>query len=238
MDCAFGSTHYLRSIADKLILTNVGYLAAGIYAFHCGQYTLSAIGFVTTYTSTMYHLHYESQYFNFDNIFAMVMMNSFIFTLWDCYDICPMLFNFGILALPVAGFLLHQCEMPSDIIHVKDHEFESIGSKADDDLGVSSLTPLQILQQLREKRKGVKYLICCIRQNRPLYDFFHCLWHLASALGPILCAWYLAEYKPESAMGGGYFDDTHYFPVVPVVCFGVSAAINVAGNVADIMPID
>jgi hypothetical protein len=92
---------------------------------------------------------------------------------------------------------------------------------------------------------GMPGVICCCpsgdgslrRASNPQYDHYHMLWHIVSGLGTILSIHFFESCFPHLDAGGGYFYHFPDVPVVPVTCLALSAAVNLYGNRAGVMPL-
>ena len=123
----------------------------------------------------------------------------------------------GVVGIPVAAFLIVYCGMPADIVPSP---------------AVNSSTALLFL--------------CCQRQDRPLYNTIHAVWHLVSGVGPLASVWlfhrlalsngdltYVMGLPPARSL-----DPWHTLPLVPTAALLAGVAVNVAGNLAGVMPLD
>ena len=203
-----------------LVTTSATYGIAGVYAATCGQAHFAFLCLVTWVSSSLYHRHCEAKYFNVDNVFATSLLVAFAWSMYLAYPFSPAYFAFGTVGVPVAAFLLVYCGMPADIV-------PAVGS-----------TPASAF---------VVDMLCCFkRQDRPLYNAVHALWHLASGVGPVASVWlfhrvalsngdltYVMGLPPTHTL-----DPWHTLPLVPSVALLVGVVINVCGNVAGIMPLD
>jgi hypothetical protein len=80
---------------------------------------------------------------------------------------------------------------------------------------------------------------CCCRRGRLEYEFVHSLWHVISGVGPIAYTVYFYKYHPgDVSLGAGYLDSHGMIPTVPAISLIVSAAINVAMNIAGVAPLN
>jgi len=77
------------------------------------------------------------------------------------------------------------------------------------------------------------FLCNCIRTNRPEYDKYHSLWHIASGLGPLLSIWYLEQ----SITMGQITSFTAYY-VIPSVAVIIGIIVNIIGNIYGVFPVD
>jgi len=122
----------------------------------------------------------------------------------------------GVVGIPVAAFLIVYCGMPADIMPSP---------------AVNSSTLM---------------FLCCQRQDRPLYNAVHALWHLVSGVGPLASVWlfhrlalsngdltYVMGLPPARSL-----DPWHTLPLVPTAALLAGVAVNVAGNLAGVMPLD
>ena len=107
-----------RSWNHYLIWTSAIYLAGAVVAFLYDQTHFSALCFITWIGSSIYHRHKEAKFFNLDNIFATSLLVIFVWSMYVSYTFSSFYFYFGVLGIPVAGFLLVYCGMPADIISV------------------------------------------------------------------------------------------------------------------------
>lgn len=65
--------------------------------------------------ATAYHMHRESEYFNFDNIFASSLFFIYFYTWISSYPTVPTYFYLGMIGLPLAIFFLIYCGLPAII---------------------------------------------------------------------------------------------------------------------------
>ena len=101
-----------------LIWTSGIYLVGAIVAFLYGQHHFSVLCFITWIGSSSYHRYKEAKFFNLDNIFATSLLVIFVWSMCLSYTFSSFYFYFGVLGIPVAGFLLIYCGMPADIVSV------------------------------------------------------------------------------------------------------------------------
>ncbi len=194
---------------DKLIWTSAVYFIAGVFALCLDEYEISTLCFVTFSGSTLYHRNREIKFFNLDNIFATSLLVIYSCSLASSFSVCKEYFLLGVFGLPVAAFLLVYCGMPADVA------LNSTGS-------------------------------VCTRNGRSLYDNIHTLWHVVSGIGPVMSVWYLYSIKNGDSFLVGVptlVDSTHWYTsfdssIMPTVAVGIGVVINLAGNIAGIMPLD
>ena len=93
---------------------------------------------------------------------------------------------------------------------------------------------------------------CCIRTTPDNYNIMHFYWHLVSAMGPVLCSYYL-YYCHDSvnhnsfqsrAIGSDLYliqsekHNIHYFPMVPTLALLSGLILNLMLNYFEITPYD
>lgn len=201
-----------RKWTDKLITTSYIYLIAGLCAFCLGDINVGTLCSITCIGSCLYHRNREVRFFNLDNIFATSLLAVFCYALMSAYYLCEVFFLTGVLGAPIAAFLLVYCGMPADVT------IDNSG-------------------------------LCCTRKGRPIYDIIHTLWHIVSGLGPIVAVFYFYALRtkqfrflliPSSAeLTTTQLAWAEVDPVwMPASALCVGVIINVAGNLAGIMPLD
>lgn len=105
-----------RGFDDMLVYTSGIYAASGLYAFYTNQYFFGFMLCITSLGSTIYHLHHESSFFNFDNVFAMSKLFVYLFSAYDALTIYPLFAYLGIAGGPIALYLIAGCGTPVEII--------------------------------------------------------------------------------------------------------------------------
>lgn len=106
-----------RTWGDKILVSNYGYLLAGILAFiSVGQTQLGIVCTITFTASKLYHLNRESRFFNLDCVFASSLLVIFSYSLVHSYNRNYEYFMMGLLGCPVAAFLLIYCGQPAEIV--------------------------------------------------------------------------------------------------------------------------
>ena len=194
-----------RDWSDRLVTTSLVYFVSFVLGVWYGFYKFAFLCLITTVGSSIYHRHRESKYFNLDNVFASSLMVFFVHSLVSSYTHNETYFLLGMLGLPVAVFLLVYCGMPSDVIPMST-------DKSTDKLSQTSY-------------------FCCLRTDRPLYNFVHVLWHLASGVGPIISMWYF-----NSLQVRGITDP--YINILPELGVLCGVLVNLCGCSAGVMPLD
>ncbi len=198
-----------RKWHDKLIWTSAVYFIAGMFALCLNEFEISTLCFVTFSGSTLYHRNREIKFFNLDNIFATSLLVVYSCSLLSSFSVCQEYFLLGMIGLPVAAFLLVYCGMPAEV------SLDTTG-------------------------------FVCTRTERTLYDKIHTLWHVISGMGPVMSVWYLHSIKHGNFYLMGVpvsVDSTHWYAafdssIMPTVAIGIGVVINLAGNIAGIMPLD
>lgn len=194
-----------------LVTTSSVYLVASLVALIYGQVHFSFLCLVTWSGSSLYHRQRESKYFNLDNIFATSLLVIFVWSLYLSYEYSTAYFNFGIVGIPVAGFLLVYCGMPADI---------------------SALTNGSVCCYVREDRPLYNVVHACWHIASgcgPIASVF--LFHHVSMSNGDLT---LVMGVPSSRC----IDPWHWLPLVPTVALLVGVFVNMCGNAAGIMPLD
>lgn len=116
------SDSFERLSHDVLVVTSLIYGVAAVYAFLENQLHMSFLCAMTCIGSTIYHLHRESSYFNFDNIFAMSQLQIFCWSLYLSFGVRFFeYFIVGCISLPVVGFLLVYSGDPAEIEYDKEN---------------------------------------------------------------------------------------------------------------------
>ena len=74
-------------------------------------------------------------------------------------------------------------------------------------------------------------LCCLIRSDRPIYEKWHTVWHIASGLAPFSSICYV-EYMRRL----GIIDP--YQPYMPTIGFIISLGLNILGSSMGVFPVD
>ncbi|KAJ1431000.1 hypothetical protein B484DRAFT_395643 [Ochromonadaceae sp. CCMP2298] len=200
-----------RSWSDRLVVTSGAYGVSALFAAYQAQWWLACVCAVTCTGSTVYHLNREMLFFNMDNVFATSLLMVFVYTLLHAHSHHEVYFLLGLLGLPVAGFLIVFCGMPALIRPPKTTNTDT-GKYTDTDKETDKLG----------------WICCPTREGRELYDSVHTLWHLASAMGPLLSVWYI----------GHVYQEIQHDLTLPCVSLLLSVAINICANLCGVMPMD
>ena len=200
-----------RPWSHYLITTSSVYLVASLVALIFHQFHFSFLCLVTWTGSSLYHRQCEARYFNLDNIFATSLLAIFVWSMYLSYEYSNDYFNFGMVGIPVAGFLLVYCGMPADIKVVMN------GSMC---CYVREDRPLyNVVHACWHVASGVGPIASVL--------LFH---HVSMATGDLTLImgvphWYC-------------IDPWQWLPAVPTIALLVGVCVNVCGNVAGIMPLD
>jgi hypothetical protein len=200
-----------RPWSHYLITSSLVYLVASLVALMYGQFHFSFLCLVTWCGSSLYHRHSEARYFNLDNIFATSLLVIFMWSMYLSYEYSTVYFNFGMIGIPVAGFLLVYCGMPADI---------------------TTITNGAMCCYVREDRPLYNVVHAC-------WHFASGVGPVASVL--LFHQVSLSNGDLTLIMGvpaSHCLDPWHWLPVVPALALLVGLCVNVCGNVAGIMPLD
>jgi hypothetical protein len=136
-------------------------------------------------------------------VFATSLLVLYGYSLWHSIGRDELYVQLGCIGLPVCGFLFVYCGLPCEV------RAFTLGTDAKTGLG----------------------LMCCTRDDIPLYNFYHTLWHLASGVGPLLAVWYF-----ESLRAAGIADENvKYLPFYGLV---TGVVLNTFGTVMGKFPVD
>lgn len=75
------------------------------------------------------------------------------------------------------------------------------------------------------------------RVPHPRYDVWHCVWHVAAGMVTLYSTHFFHTHFPERDCGGGALDWFPNLPAVPFAGLAMSAAVNMVGNAAAVMPV-
>lgn len=222
----------LRPWTDPLVLSNGIYIIASLFAAYHYQFYLALLCCITGSFSTMYHRHRESKFFNGDHVFASSLMFIFVWSMYLAYqnkevdDFHHTYYMLGCLGMPTAFFLICACGMPAKIT---------------------------ILQGKGESSGIVGHFkggLCCMRSDRPIYNYIHTLWHLFSGLGPLITVYFFAvAYKHPShdqhtVLGSNIYllnipsSTIRWFPIVPTLSLVGGIAFNAFATAIGAAPLD
>jgi len=251
-----------RTFSHITVWTSLIYGIGGVISLYYAQYHMAFLAIATCFSSSIYHLHCEKEYFNLDQIFATTQLLVFLFTLFlaspasaafsssssllsfehNCEENNEYLL-FGLLGLPVAAFLLRTCGDPADIL--------PLPLKEQDSRLRSSQTPSSSTSQFLLEPA----LCACYRSSRDTYVTIHSIWHIVSGVGPFLSIWYIANHcdvrgavPTEIASSSAATSVPHAnviglknnfdVPIVPTVSLLISLGINLVCNYLGLFPMD
>lgn len=230
----FNNGNSTRPLSTPHILSGLIYLSGSFYALYHSQYDISILCFLTWFSSSIYHLTHESRFFNLDFTFAFAMALIF---LWTMFLSAPeiYLWAFGIDSLSATSllrtssgcrpsephFLMGLSGIPLGIFL-----FVACGHPAD-------IVPAKSVDgKLKDE--------CLCRQDNPMYNKLHPIWHIVSGLAPVLCIHFYSSMCAASSPVMGIIDVnvlSMRVPTVPALSLAVSLGFNLLANVAGIMPL-
>lgn len=213
-----------RSWYDILVTTSFVYAFAGFFSLYVKEYYLAYFSIVTWISSSLYHLHGEQLFFNFDNIFATALLFIYIWSLISAYHYHVDSFHLSVasVGLPLAIFLLIYCGMPGNIVILRDclqcsrcqpEVYRPIHSMWHIATGLGICTAAWHFYQIRLTNESINQI--------PLSSCYAPFYSGSTILSSIC-----------------YFDPNLNFPIVPSVTFMLSIALNLFGNFQGVMPLD
>jgi hypothetical protein len=222
----YPSNHQYRPYFDMLVTTSIMYALAGFFSLYVQEYYLSYFSFVTWISSSLYHVHGEQLFFNFDNIFATTLLLNYIWSLISAYHflVDSVHLTIASVGLPLALFLLVYCGMPGTITMLRDclkcrrcqpEIYRPIHSLWHIATGLGICTAAWHFYQSRLENERVI---------------------VSTSMGCSQCSLFFVG---KSVLGSTcYFDEKLNFPVVPCLTFVMSFGLNLLGNYNEVMPLD